>query len=70
MGVDCVNPNAPQFPCIICEKMVHTCEANSANSEDCCCPAHPDGVEVEAGWLCNEQCWVKYCLRGNHISSL
>ncbi len=57
MTPQCADPNAPQYPCVVCGKTVYTCERAVAVNSDYRCPAHPDGVETKSGWVCSEKCY-------------
>lgn len=56
----CCDPLAPIVPCIVCGRLVHTCQRKRPVKGDYTCPAHPEGAELEDGnWVCSDECWEK-----------
>lgn len=56
----CVAPNAPKATCTICGADVSTCERDEpVRGWDYRCPAHPDAVETQRGWVCSAYCYDK-----------
>ena len=62
---NCVQPDAPWVPCVICGKPVKTCEREEPVEDDSqlvgydyICPEHPDGCELSSGlgWVCSFNC--------------
>lgn len=51
----CTEPEAPWTKCYSCHKLLKTCEDPTGGESgfNYVCPEHPDGVETDAGWICN-----------------
>lgn len=58
----CVDPDAPREVCLACAGEVFTCERKEPVEDpdgvpNYICPIHPDGVQMEKGWVCSSKCW-------------
>lgn len=55
---ECVEPDAPKFPCRICGTDVYTCEREEPVNNNYLCPAHPNGCELSNGeYVCSQTCY-------------
>lgn len=65
LGSECVEPNAPYVECVVCGKLIKTCERKHPIETECSsdytCPVHSDGAECADGnWVCSNECWEIY----------
>jgi hypothetical protein len=64
---ECVEPDAPKFPCCICGAIVHTCEREEPVNNNYSCPAHPNGCEFNGMWTCSLDCYDEAVLLSRPI---
>jgi hypothetical protein len=56
--LECCDPSAPLEKCVMCGKIVHTCERDISVNNDYRCPVHQDGFEDDDGdWFCGSNCY-------------
>jgi hypothetical protein len=56
--LECCDPSAPLEKCVMCGKIVHTCERDISVNNDYRCPVHQDGFEDDNGdWFCDSNCY-------------